>query len=432
MLSHNKIGKINSSFFCFFFFQEDTVSLVLQIDSFSENTLSNTIPLVTGVVAQQRDDGSGMVDVHFALDDGDGDLMAVRLFLSEDGGMTFPVECLSTTPPPGTSFQSGQNWYLAWNAIVDYPGHQGGYHLQIQADDRQYSPPGSFVLIPAGTFTMGAPIDELGSESNERPQHSVTLTHSLFIQSTEVTNQQFVDIAQWAYDHDPPLVTATTSSLRDALDGSTEELLDLNSGYCEIDFSEGIFTCVNPNHPVKDVTWYGSAAYCDWLSLQEGLLRAYDHSSWQCNGNNPYTASGYRLPTEAEWEYACRAGSTTAFANGSITDTYCNDPVLDEIGWYCGNSGGWSSPVGQKIPNAWDLCDLHGNIYEWCNDWYMDSYYESSPSHDPAGPLSGLRRVMRGGGWDNNAYRCRSAWRCDYYPHFGLKSIGFRPVRSTF
>ena len=289
--------------------------------------------------------------------------------------------------------------------------------------------PGStedFVLIPAGTFQMGSPLDELGRQIDET-EHQVTLTQGFYCQTTEVTNQQYMEMAQWAYDHG--YVTATSASLRDNLDGSTQELLDLD-GVCEISFSGGAFTvdAGKEDHPVLEVTWYGSVAYCDWLSLQQGLPRAYSHSTWQCNGGNPYTATGYRLPTEAEWEYACRAGSTTAFANGPITDIACNDPNLDQVGWYCGNAGGWTHPVAQKNPNGWGLYDMHGNLYEWCNDWY--ALYGGTVT-DPTGPGTGSHRVFRGGSWSHSARGCRSADRYSSYPVLSSDYLGFRSVRSS-
>ena len=403
--------------------------------------LSNSIPLVTDVVAQQRDDGSGMVDVHFALYDADGDLMAVRLFLSEDGGETYPIECLSTTPPPGTYFQSGQNRYLAWNAIVDFPGHQGDYIVRVFADDGQGVDPGSFALLPPGTFIMGAPVEEPYSGSDERPQHSVTLTHAFYLQVTEVTNQQYRDLAQWAYNQYPPLVTFSNGALRDALDGSTKALLAMSASGCEISFSDGVFTvdAGKEDHPVKHVTWYGSAAYCDWLSLQAipALPRAYDHSTWQCNGNSPYTAQGYRLPTEAEWEYACRAGTQTPFNTGECLDAGTeanykgNSPYPDcPSGPYVG----WTVSVGTYPSNAWGLYDMHGNLHEWCNDWsdYPNyDYYENSPSHDPVGPTSGSLRVNRGGSWLSYAIDCRSAARSAVAPYSTYDVLGFRPARRA-
>ncbi|MCP4545964.1 MAG: formylglycine-generating enzyme family protein [bacterium] len=407
--------------------------VLLMLVVWSPEAGANEAPVVSNVQAVQRNDDSGFVDITFDLFDADGDAMTLQLFLSDDGGVTFPIECLSLTPPPGSSFTSGNNRSLIWDARADYPDYDGDYHVRVQADDGQSSPPpGTFVLIPAGSFTMGSPLDELGRHPDEQ-QHEVTLTRSFYVQTTEVTNQQYVAMAQFAYDNDPPLVTATSSSLQDNQDGSTQELLDLDSGYCEISFSGGVFTVDSgkENHPVKGVTWYGSACYCDWMSLQADLPKAYDHSGdWSCNAGDPYNAEGYRLPTEAEWEYACRAGSITALANGEITVLTCGyDPVLAEIGWYCGNDEGWPSPVAQKIDNAWGLFDMHGNLYEWCNDWYRTYGGDET---DPIGSGSGDYRMIRGGHWNDYALYCRSAERDVGIPSSIRSHIGFRPVRSTF
>jgi len=135
----------------------------------------------------------------------------------------------------------------------------------------------------------------------------------------------------------------------------------------------------------------------------------------------------YRLPTEAEWEYAARAGSTTALANGDITETYCGyDPNLDAMGWYCGNSGDKKHSVAQKQPNAWGLYDMHGNVWEWCQDWY--GTYPSSAVTDPQGPSSGSFRVFRGGSWSINALSCRSAYRFSFSPNLRKRNLGFRLV----
>lgn len=317
---------------------------------------------------------------------------------------------------------------LIWDSVYGYFTPPSGTQILLTDEAITFSgiynvnpvPSGNFIQIPSGVFEMGSPESELGHHFYESPQHTVTLTNSFLMFSTEVTNQQYADIAQWAYDNG--YCTSTIFSLRDNLDGSTEELLDLNAITCEISYSGGVFSVDlgKENHPVKQVSWYGAVTYCDWLSLQSGLPRAYDHDLWLCNGyDSPYEAQGYRLPTEAEWEYACRAGSTTAFANGQITNIECNDPVLDAIGWYCGNANN-GHPVAELIPNDWGLYDMHGSLNEWCNNRFVEY----------GGWDTGWNRVFRGGAWNYSAQYCRSAIRFADYPEFSSYNIGFRFVRT--
>ncbi len=288
--------------------------------------------------------------------------------------------------------------------------------------------PGCYVSVPSGTFTMGSPTTEPLRFTNET-EHQVTLTHGIYVQTTEVTNLQYMELAQWAYDNG--YVTATSASLTDNLDGSTQILKTLGEGNYEMSFSAGVFSCTNPTHPVKYVSWYGSVAYCDWLSLQRGLPRAYNHSTWQCNGGDPYAATGYRLPTEAEWEYACRAGTQTPFSSGSclaagVEANY--DGRLPYTGCAVESFVGYSVPVGSYSANVFGLYDMHGNEWEWSNDWYGD--YVGAVT-DPVGPGTGSNRVIRGGYWFADARGCRSAYRGNTDPSGALLTVGFRTVRSA-
>ena len=290
---------------------------------------------------------------------------------------------------------------------------------------------GELVLIEAGSFLMGAPTDEPGYNGDEL-LHPVTLTNDFRMYSTEVTNQEYADLAQWALEQGHCSVVGTR--LFDNLDGSTLELLDMDDEEdCEISFDGTRFVIDEGRelHPVLEVNWFGAASYCDWLSLREGLPRAYDHTdpnSWLCNDGDPYGAEGYRLPTEAEWEYACRAGTATAFAGGAITELSCApEPSLADLGWYCGTAGGWTHRVAELSPNAFGLYDMHGNVWEWCNDWYHSTYEDETV--DPLGPPPGWYKVLRGGGWSDLARRCRSASRRNPSPHKGVNGRhGFRYV----
>ena len=180
-----------------------------------------------------------------------------------------------------------------------------------------------------------------------------------------------------------------------------------------------------PGQPLEQINWTDATLYCNERSRAEGLEPCYDEQTWECN----FSANGYRLPTEAEWEYACRAGSSASYGFGDSSSQ------LKERAWYADNSSGKTHPVGQKRPNAWGLYDMHGNVAEWCNDRYLEGYYQQSPDNDPRGPAQGKERVLRGGAWNSTAESCRSAYRASD-PSIddtclASDAIGFRCVRNA-
>ena len=177
--------------------------------------------------------------------------------------------------------------------------------------------------------------------------------------------------------------------------------------------------------PISGITWYGSAAYCDWLNVENGYPLSYSHATWAIEGGDPYAVIGYRLPTEAEWEYACRGGTTTAFSSGPIISLGV-DIGLSEVAWYGGD--GRARMSGLKPSNFFGLFDMHGNLFEWCNDYYEYYAYSTSDRVDPSGPVSGTTRCKRGGDVVSSAAQCRSANRSAYYPN-QRSLIGLRPVK---
>ncbi|MBO7524645.1 MAG: SUMF1/EgtB/PvdO family nonheme iron enzyme, partial [Verrucomicrobia bacterium] len=227
------------------------------------------------------------------------------------------------------------------------------------------------IWIRSGTFTMGSPEDELGRYDDET-QHEVTLTQGYWLGKYEVTQAQY------------------------------EAVMGTNPSVTQGD-----------DLPVQKVSWTDAMEFCATLTKIE-----------RAAGRLP-EGYEYTLPTEAQWEYACRAGTMTALNSGKNLSSTEKCPEMDEVGWYVGNGSNKTHPVGQKLPNAWGLYDMHGNVYEWCLDWYGEDEPASSVT-DPTGPETGSTRLIRGGCWNEVAIFCRSAFRNYTTPASSDSYIGFR------
>jgi formylglycine-generating enzyme required for sulfatase activity len=241
------------------------------------------------------------------------------------------------------------------------------------------------VVIPAGELQMGS---KTGS-ADEKPVHTVWID-SFLMDKTELT--------QAVWDKIGPREAMSNPSPHHA-----------------------------PELPVNNVTWRAAVMFCNARSRFEGLKPCYDEDdASKCD----FDADGYRLPTEAEWEYACRAGTTTDYSFGS------DAKKLGDAAWYVDNSGKKTHPVGQKRANPWGLFDMHGNVAEWCHDNYAKDYFADSPAKNPRGPASGNKKVLRGGSWAAGADAARSAFRLA--EDGGISdaclapdAIGFRCVRQN-
>jgi formylglycine-generating enzyme required for sulfatase activity len=234
-----------------------------------------------------------------------------------------------------------------------------------------------FRLIPEGKFVMGSPEFEIYRVPDES-QHVVQVTQPFYMGMCEVTQGQY------------QAVMGTNPSWFSSSGGGKARVTGLDTDL----------------FPVENVSCNEALEFCRRLSAKENRA--------------------YRLPTEAEWEYACRAGTRTAFYTGNM------EADLAKAGWYganlipVGSSSNRTNRVGLKEPNAFGLYDMHGNVWEWCADWYDADYYSDSPEQDPSGPLSGVARVIRGGGWLRGPRLCRSAYRGKLAPDDRQYFTGFR------
>lgn len=385
---------------------------------------------VTNLTATPRTPWNGLVDITYSLEcDTPDAAMAVSFQgFDYDRNESVPMTTLTGDGAGGELLQSGGPYHIVWDSANDWPeGHSSEFTVTATAEVKETTPLYLVVnlntgavtssstgpdlsddtcrttelwlrRIQKGTFTMGSPKGEVGREpgSSKETQHQVTLTEDFYIGVFEITQKQYSLI----YGRNPSSYKGDTRPVE----------------------------CVSYN----DIRGTGSTAGAGWP--------AYGHvvDSGSFLGKlRAKTGKTFDLPTEAQWEYACRAGTTTALNTGKNLTSTDRDSAMAEAGRYCYNQndgkGGYSSnhtKVGSYLPNAWGLYDMHGNVYEWCLDWWI-SDLGSSAVTDPKGPDSGSYRVLRGGSWYNNAQYCRSANRSNYSDpsgNYAGNHFGFRVV----
>ncbi len=322
--------------------------------------------------------------------------------------------------------------------------------IAVVCDNWLWFDPNTMVLVPEGTFEMGDGLSD--GWPVEGPVHAVTLD-SFHMGKYEVTNQQYCDYLNSA--NGQGLITVTSGVVYKAGSGTNFPYCETSTLYEEsqIAYDGSVFSVrikggrSMGNDPIVCVTWYGAVAYCNWRSQQLGRQLCYDSETLE-----PIypLRDGMRLPTEAEWEYAARGGLNgkrfpwgdtitqsqanyySSWRDGYPRYSYDVNPIEGYHPTWNDGVYPYTSTVGSFAANGYGLHDMAANVWEWCNDWYSDSYYSSSPLSNPTGPTSGTYRVLRGGTWSKPAYYCRVAYRHDGHGWSDSRSwIGFRVVLNS-
>lgn len=363
--------------------------------------LSALPPQVYNMSFEQRNDGSKIIDVYYAFVDPENNPCTITMTVSADDGETFPI-----IPNPaflsgdiGSGIQPGPTKHIIWNAGAENYQLEGNlYRIKLLAEDgTQATVPIDFVEMPGRPYIMGRTLGE--GDEDEFPPHWVTLS-PYAIGRYEVTQ------SQW------------------------QEIMGSNPSH-----SYG----VGPNNPVYNVSWYSILKYCNLRSQLEGLTPVYtifgstNPSAWGIVPTTSNTAwdnaicnlqaNGYRLPTEAEWEYAARGGTNWP------DFIYSGGNVLDTVAWWGGNATFYGTkPVGTKAPNHLGIYDMSGNLWEFCWDWFQP--YTPEPQTNPLGAPTGIHRIARGGYWLNLPHQCEVHQRSGYWSYQPVMHMGFRLART--
>jgi len=362
-----------------------------------ETSTRNLAPVVSNVAASQRLDGSKTVDITYDLFDPEGDSCAVSLRLSSNGGTSFDIAAsfARMSGDVGPDIASGPGKHIVWEAGGEDFDLDGAYLYRVYADDGFATPPPpGFILVEGGSFFNG---------------YSTVTLGSYYLAQYELTQQDYQIVMgsnpAWGYG-------------------------------------------VGGSYPVYRVSWLKALEYCNRRSLQEGLAPCYSFSAygsdpddWPIGWDLYYTnhqyfscnneASGYRLPTDMEWEFAARGGIL------SNNYSYSGSNIPGEVGWYYDNSGAYyeghpdygTHPVGLKLPNELGFYDMTGNVWEWCWDRYGD--LPNTPQTNPTGPVTGDYRIIRGGSWVNYAGIVLVNFRWYYFASHTDINIGIRVLRKV-
>jgi formylglycine-generating enzyme required for sulfatase activity len=340
-------------------------------------------PAIENVIAVQRE-GTKLVNIFYDLSNSEP-AYQVTLEVSADSGLTWALPIASAIGDIGEGVTDGVGNHIVWDASWDWNGRVSStvrFGVGLAPDDS--------VHVAAGTAPGGTP----------------TISEPFYISRYEVTNQEMVDVLQWAYNQIPPLIVANSSTVENAT-GDLLELLILDSAACQITFSQDIFSVITgmANYPCVAVTRHGAMAYCNYRSMRDGFTPCYDLTDWSCN----FESNGYRLPLDTEAEYAARGGMYGI-------DTYYSGSLYgDEVAWYDGNSGGHAHEVGTKVANELGTYDMSGNVGERLWD-------PPDSTSDRTG--GGSWRLPLGNSRIYNYYY-------NYYSGYYIDANGFRTVRTA-
>ena len=364
-------------------------------------------PVISNIRASQRP-GTKLVDIYYDLADANGDLQLIQIAASSDGGLTYGLPCVTLSGQVGANVAPGSDRHIVWNVGADWDGNWvAECRVRLTAHDGSTPPaPAGMAYIPAGPFQMGDNFNELNPDT--RPVRNVQVD-AFFIDKTEVTRELWEQVKAWGNAN----------------------------GY---DISGGAWKDLY--HPVHSVSWLNAVKWCNARSEYEGLTPCYYTAEGRTtvyqtgivslqNGFVKWSANGYRLPTEAEWEKAARGGRTgqrypwgNTFGTAKANHSYDGNP------WHTGNQP-WTSPAASYQANDFGLYGMAGNLREWTWDWYSDSYYgEAANLVNPHGPVTGSTCVHRGGSWTDDDLTHRVDYRIGGWTRgHVLTFVGFRSVR---